>query len=202
MHPNAPSPAQTSIKHRCLGKPLLGLRAMHCALMALLLPWAAGCGPGVGGTGTGDSVLASFGASMAGLCSSSLAPQLACPGALPGAPNTGGLPTALVYFADGMGATQVLARFEGNRVDLDAPCLRIRFSGEWGSVPGQAERFYGSLTTDAGERPVLATLTVQNAGGGGGGGVSLLLYDMDGRLRFGPRLLLPVAAPPAPGACV
>ena len=174
-----------------------GWRRARLLVALLLMQLHSACGPGVGGTGTGDSVLAAFGANAAPVCASTLATRLACPDAPPVGSNMATPPTALVYFADGLGAAQVLARIEDNRIDLDAPCLRIRFSGEWGTVPGQAERFYGSLTTAAAERPVLATLSVQTAGNG----VVVMLQDEDGRVRFGPRLLLPVSAPPAPGPC-
>jgi hypothetical protein len=163
----------------------------------LVAQLASACGVGVGGTGTGETALAAFGATAAPICAGPLASRLACPGALPGSPVGVSPETALVYLADGTGNTQVLARIEGNRIDLDAPCLRIRFTGEWGRVPGEAERFYGSLTTAAGDIPVLATLSAQSAGSG----LVLLLQDLDGRVRFGPRVLFPVTAPPAPGAC-
>lgn len=172
-------------------------RGLQLTLLLLLLQGAAGCGPGVGGTGTGDSVLASFGATAAPVCASGLAARLACPTTSQPGSGAAAPATGLVFFAAGVGASQAVARIEGNRIDLDAPCQRIRFSGEWGSLAGQTDRFYGSLTTDAAERPVLATLSVQSDGDG----LVLLLQDTEGRVRFGPRLLLSVLAPPAPGAC-
>ena len=41
----------------------------------------AGCGPGVGGTGTGDAAFAAFDASSAPVCGGTVAAELACPSA-------------------------------------------------------------------------------------------------------------------------
>ena len=57
---------------------------LACAWMlgALLV---AGCGPGVGGTGTGDAAFAAFGASAAPVCGGTVAAALSCPSAPAGA---------------------------------------------------------------------------------------------------------------------
>ena len=167
-----------------------GLRIFWLALASALAVLAGGCGPGVGGTGTGASVgsLDYFGAQSALLCDSELAALLACPGGpapLPGA--TSG--TLVRYFADSASAPRVHLRVEGQRAELDAPCARLQFSGEWGQVPGRAGRFYGGAVVAA--SPLPASLTAVPAGNG----LAVELLDSDEHTLQATLVLVPVAVP-------
>ena len=157
---------------------LRGRLALALAFTLALL--IAACGPGVGGTGTGPnaSALPAFSAAPAALCASDLAAQLACGGAAgtAAAPLAG---TGVVDFADALAPHRVSLRFEGNRVDLQAPCAAVQFSGEWGQAAGQTARFYGRVGAD------LATLVALPAGNG----LSVQVLDSQGRTLFGPQLV-------------
>jgi len=98
----------------------------------------AGCGPGLGGTGTGAAAFAAFGASAAPVCGGVVAGALACPSAPAGPPPSGTLP---VQFADVAG--QVVLEVNGNFAQLDDSCLKLHFSGEFGTAAGGAQ-----LTTE------------------------------------------------------
>jgi hypothetical protein len=182
------------------------LCAAMCIAAGLALLNACG-GPGVGGTGTGATPpdpLPTFGASATPLCSSTLAGRLLCPGGGASAPPAAG--TAPVAFADAAAPTPAVPvpappavlRFEGNGIDFQLPCQGLRFSGLWGTVPGQAPRFYGLLTPSLAATPVLATATVLVVGDS----VVLLVQDALGAVVSGPRAFTPVVGPaPPPAAC-
>jgi hypothetical protein len=167
-------------------------RALYLALALL----CAGCGPGVGGTGTGQTTdpLGSYGATAADVCLSSLASILQCPAA--GSASAAPPGTSAVVFADGTTSSRVRVRVEGNRVEVDAPCAGVRFSGVWGAVPGQAGRFFGSVGEDPASAQ-LASLSVQAQGQA----LVLQLQDAQGRVLLGPLLLQAVAAAPPAAAC-
>jgi hypothetical protein len=173
---------------------------LPCLVVCLLALSACG-GPGVGGTGTGATVdpLPAFGASASPLCSSELAASLSCPASTGGAtPSTG---TAAVGYGDGLAPLPTLppaqARFEGDRIDFQVPCQQLRFSGQWGQLPGQAARFYGWV--DQAGAMSLASLTVQVQGSQ----LVLQLRDAQGRALADARTLsrLPVAPPAGAAAC-
>ena len=175
--------------------PCSGLRflAALCSLVVALLLGA--CGPGVGGTGTGETqaALAHFGATPASACGSDLAPLLSCtPGNMSAAPAPGWGP---VHLADTIDGRRVLVRAEGSQIELSAPCARLQFSGEWGVIAAQAGRYYGFAAVDGAAMP--ATLVVQASGAG----LLFTLRDESGRLLLGPVLTVVVAAPAAPGGC-
>ena len=166
---------------------------------AAVLGGLAGCGPGVGGTGTGtgtgDTVdaLGVFGASATLVCASELAPVLACPvpsGAA--APASG---TAPVYLADGVDGRRVAVSVQGNLIEVNAPCARIQFRGQWGAIAGQAARFYGSTGQDAGATPATLQAVVRV------NGLELTLVDTQGRVLLGPVLVTVRPAPVAAGDC-
>ena len=168
-----------------------GLRIFWLALASALAVLAGGCGPGVGGTGTGASEgsLDYFGASSAPLCSSELAKLLLCPSS-PGASGPGATAgTAVRYFADSSTAPRVHLRVEGQRAELEAPCARLQFSGEWGQVPGRAGRFYGGAVVAA--SPLPASLTAVPAGNG----LAVELLDSDEHTLQATLVLVPVAVP-------
>ena len=169
------------------------LQTAMVALASALVLLFGGCGPGVGGTGTGATTgsLDYFGASSTPLCSSELAPLLACPGSAGGpVPLPGGDPgTAVRYFADSATAPRVHLRMEGQRAELDAPCARLQFSGEWGQVPGRAGRFYGGAVQVG--TPLPASLTASRAG------ITLAveLLDAEDHSLLATLQLVPVPAP-------
>jgi hypothetical protein len=166
------------------------------ALTALLVA----CGPGVGGTGTGETGgttaiggLEAFGAAAAPVCSGVLAELLSCAPATTGAVA---LPSpAVVLLADTIDGRRVQVRLQGATVELIAPCAGLLFSGNWGVIAGQAARYYGFAGPEGALRP--ATLEVQLAGSA----VQLSLRDSDGRLLLGPVLVTVVASQASPGSC-
>ncbi|MEO8922980.1 MAG: hypothetical protein ABI330_09190, partial [Caldimonas sp.] len=115
----------------------------------------AGCGPGVGGTGTGDAAFAAFGASAAPVCGGAVAAVLSCPAApaVP-PPTTGTLP---VQFTDAAG--QIVLELDGNLAQLDDSCLKLHFSGEFGTAAGGAPGFFGSYEFDNNGLDALAALS-------------------------------------------
>jgi hypothetical protein len=168
----------------------------HAALgwLALLAAtFLGGCGPGVGGTGTGDTAaaLVHFGASPAALCSSELAALVSC--RQDGTTATSVPASAPVLLADT--TARVRVRLQDDTVELVDACLPLEFRGQWGVVSGQDARFYGHADPDAAPSP--ATLEAQATGTG----VLLTLRDGGGRVLLGPVAVNVVAAPPVPEAC-
>jgi hypothetical protein len=159
------------------------------------LPFA-GCGPGVGGTGTGDAALAAFGASAAPVCGGAVAAELSCPSAPAGpVPPVGTLP---VQFVDAAG--QVVLELNGNLAQLDASCLRLHFSGEFGSGVSGIQGFFGGYEIDGNGLEVLAALTTVPTASGGT--LQIELQDVDGQVTLGPVLLHRATEPlPAPNPC-
>jgi hypothetical protein len=156
-----------------------GLPALCLAFTLALL--MAACGPGVGGTGTGPSAAGTPASdpavAAADLCASDLAVLLACGGGSSAtAPQAG---TAAADWADAMAPHRVSVHFEGQGIELDAPCAGLLFSGQWGVVAGQTARFHGH----AGSEP--ATLLAVTAGSG----LSVQVFDVQGRTLFGPQLV-------------
>ena len=160
-----------------------------------------GCGPGVGGTGTGDTIdaFAAFGASAAPVCASELVSVLAC-----SAPTGGGSGAAVpapgtspVYLADTIDGQRVAVSVQGNAIEVNAPCARVQFRGQWGVIAGQAARFYGTTGQDASSTVTPASLQAVVRGNG----LELTLTDTQGQVLLGPVLVTVRPAPAAPGAC-
>jgi hypothetical protein len=86
------------------------------------------------------------------------------------------------------------ARFEGDRIDFQVPCQQLRYTGQWGQLPGQAARFYGWV--DQAGSLSLASLTVQVQGKQ----LVLQLRDAQGQPLADARTLSRLAITPAPGA--
>jgi hypothetical protein len=168
-----------------------GPAAALAVLGALVL---AGCGPGVGGTGTGNETggLVSYGAAPSSVCATAdFASLLDC------APATGS-GTAVVYAADGSPTSRHLARFEGSVLTLDLRCSNLRFVGEWASAGQLGTRYFGNVSPTAGTGsapPASAIVTSQ------GNTFVVLVQDFSGRRIGEPMLLQRVQAPTQAGGC-
>lgn len=157
----------------------------------LLLLALGGCGPGVGGTGTGDQSypLEYFGAKAASVCTASFAGQLKCPsriviGPTRVDPTEGSEP---VVWVDDATNSRVSARIDGSDVEFDAPCENTRFVGTWGTQADEGTgRFYGYYSDSSLSFSVPATLTVLAANGRG---LAYVVQDANGQVVFGPRVL-------------
>ncbi len=162
--------------------------------LSLVFLSLGGCGPGVGGSGTGEANnLTAYNATAASLCASEVAALLACPSAS-ASPATP-LGTAPVYLADTIDGRRVAVSAQGNLIEVNAPCARIQFRGQWGVAPGQAPRFYGFVDPDNTATPASLTVVAQ------GNGLLLTLVDKQGVLLLGPLLVTVRAAPAVPGNC-
>jgi len=178
------------------------LRLFRTAPVVWLLAGLLGCGPGVGGTGTGAAPdPASFGASAESVCTAPFAGALQCPvGA--GAPGTANVlkGTDVVHFADVAAGGNVAASIDGNVVQFTARCAALAFTGTWGVLVGEG-RFYGYAAAGAGAQTLPATLVVQVAGNSGLD-LQVTLRDAAGGPLHGPVTLQRVSAPVAnPAAC-
>ena len=171
-----------------------GLRLLGAALASCM--WLlSGCGPGVGGTGTGETGggLEAFGALPASVCSGDLAPIVACASLAGAAAPTPG--AAAVFLADTIDGRQVRVTLRGNTVELSAACVRVQFRGEWGAVAGQPGRYFGSAEIDGTVAPAALQVQVN------GGDVLLTLRDASGRVLLGPVLVRAVLTPSPPPTC-
>jgi hypothetical protein len=184
-----------------------GSLALWCTF-GWILAIIAGCGPGTGGTGTGQTTtpLDYFGATPANICTSGPASALACP--TPG--NTGavgaGDPIAVangtdgVFFSTTEGA-DINLLLSGNRATLTDRCLSLTFSGDWATVGSNDARFFGEYTTAGTSVAALSSLTAQ-AVGTDNKRLSVLLRDANGRVVLGPVTLRRVLVPTSnPAAC-
>ncbi|MFM8899189.1 MAG: hypothetical protein ACKOF9_04465 [Burkholderiales bacterium] len=178
-----------------------------CSLILSLFV-IVGCGPGTGGTGTGQtsSAMDFFGAAPANICTTGPASALACP--QPTNPGTVGAvipPSAAngtdgVFFSTTEGADINLG-LTGNRANLNDRCLSLNFEGEWGVVGTSEPRFFGQYATGSNTPPTLSTLTVQ-ATGPDNKSLSLTLRDTNNRVVLGPVTLRRVLVPTNnPAAC-
>ena len=161
-------------------------------LAALALAALQACGPGVGGSGTGQG-LDAFGATSAALCGSDLAAVLACPpsSASPSGDNGSGT----VFFADTVDGSRVVVTVQGNSIELGAPCARISFRGQWGLVAGQAARFYGFNGEGAAAQPAQVRASLAS------GGLLLTVLDANGNVLLGPVLVTVRVSAATPAGC-
>ncbi len=184
-------------------KCLASARATFALWLLAATALLGGCGPGVGGTGTGDAAdaLGAFGATAASVCAGELATVLACAATTGGGGGGGGTAaapapgTAPVYLADTIDGRRVAVSVQGNLIDVNAPCARVRFRGQWGTIAGQAARFYGSTEQDGSSTPATLQAVVR------GSGLELTLVDTQGRVLLGPVLVTARPAPVAAGDC-
>ena len=175
----------------------------HLFLVAAWLATVAGCGPGVGGTGTGESTdgLAAFGAVGQALCAAPFADRLACPPATGGTTTPSPIGTAAVRYVDAAIGGQTSVLFEANRIEVDARCAGLRFSGEWGVAPSGAARFYGTVRIDGSASAAAAQLSV-NSIAGSAANLELVLQAVDGSVLLGPVEVRPEGAgAPPPSGC-
>ena len=185
-----PHPPALSLAPPLLRRPAtwaLGATTALAAAAAALLLLLSACGPGVGGTGIGAEppTLATFGATSASVCTSNLAGSLACPsvGALPSSPTAAPPDAGTTALSLADSSSRVLATLNGNRIELNAPCAGLKFSGEWGLVPGQAPRYYGLAESSA--YSGAASLELASSGAQ----FNLQVLDINGRVLFGPVML-------------
>jgi len=168
--------------------------AVACAAVLLL----AACGVGVGGTGTGED-LEPFGASAASVCVATIAPALACPATGTPAAERG---TAPQLFVDSASGGRVIARLDGNRIELEARCAGQLFVGTWGVGPDSTPRYFGNATLASERTPILAVLQVTLVAGTGRELV-MELVDARGQVllaltRYNAVSALPSPLPPCP----
>lgn len=173
------------------------------AILLALTLWLPGCGPGTGGTGSGNELgLADFGAKAAPVCGASFSSSLACspptqtttvsPGDPLPVPSAAGTETR--RFVDSLQVYRVMAQFDGNTVSLDARCQHLTFHGEWGVTALGEARFFGSYLPDGGARRTAGSIDVQVVGAA----LQITLRDAAGQLLLGPVALVqaPAALPP------
>jgi hypothetical protein len=170
---------------------LLTRMSRWCALVVGLAIIAA-CGPGTGGTGTGQtsSPQESFDATPANICTTGPSSALACP--VPSNPGTVGAvnPPSVANGTDGVffsttDGADINLGLSGNRAILSDRCSGLMFEGDWGTVGGGDPRFYGQYTTGSNAATTLSSLTAQ-AAGVEGRSLSVTLRDADGRVVIGP----------------
>lgn len=179
----------STIQRLCGPRATLGWLAMVVAVVL------GGCGPGVGGTGTGDTsaALALFGASPASLCNSELAALVPCQhDGTTATPVPGSAPLILADAAEG---ARLVVRLQDDTIEVVETCTLLDFRGQWGVIVGQEGRFYGHTDPDATLTP--ATLEARASGAG----ALLTLRDGEGRVLLGPVAVSVVATLPVPGAC-
>ena len=182
-----------------------GLRAgLLVGLLAGLAAGLSACGPGVGGTGTGQSAteLSLFGASTASVCNAPLAGSLSCgPDATLVDPHSGTKP---VRYMDATVGTNTLVDFADNSVHLVATCQRLDFIGDWGITATQDQRYFGSVQMAGQPKRTPATLLVQPDAASAGGDLIAVLRDAQGKLLLGPLVLrrAPALLPVAPACAV
>lgn len=182
------------------------MAAARAALLMAMTAALSACGPGTGGTGSGNDVsLASFGAQPAPVCGAGFASQLVCPPSLTGAasapiPSADG--TQAVRFIAVVQGSSIVAQFNSNSVVLDVRCLGLNFAGDWGLTAQGEARYFGSYLPDGTALRVAASLSVQADGAGAGDGLVLTLQDANGKLVLGAvRMVRAPATLPAPGPC-
>lgn len=148
-----------------------------------LCAWLAACGPGVGGTGTGNGTvppgvagLDQFGAQAASACQAPFASLIGCTAATAGGDPVQPAPVSLA-------GECAAATFEDDDVVLDVLCLGWTFAGRWGVAPDGVPRYYGLVGQDLllpPTAPAMLELQLQ------GDSLVLWLRAADGRLLAGP----------------
>jgi hypothetical protein len=172
---------------------------MKFSLAALLLAAASllgGCGPGLGGTGTGfdEDALEAQGARAVPVCQADFSDLLGCV-----APSAGATPLPAVdarFFAEATPASRTLLELDGQEAQLRLRCLDIVFIGSYGQAGGTAPRYFGNII-EGGSRLRLATLLAERDAAG----LRLTLVDSLGRTVFGPQVLAPVGGTTGAATC-
>ncbi|MBI5718487.1 MAG: hypothetical protein HZC37_12465 [Burkholderiales bacterium] len=166
------------------------------ATLAAALALLAGCGPGLGGTGTGatDDALAAYGAHDVPVCQSDFADLLGCT-----APSTGAAPlpaTSARFFAESSPESRTLLELDGQEAQWRLRCQGILFVGSFGQAGSATPRYFGNVI-EGGSRVRLATLQVERSGTG----LAVTLVDSFGRTLAGPQALLPVSGVTSEATC-
>lgn len=171
-------------------RPALVLGALLAALVL------AACGPGVGGTGTGEEPVGAQGARTANVCDSELGVLLGCRPSAPAGPLA---PEAQdqspLWYVDLVSGRAAVARFAAQTVQFELRCPALRFEGRWGQSPELGGRYFGTLPSEP--AAPLASLRLQLDG------TALLaqLFDRGGQPIGPPLRLVRVPAPPPPPDC-
>ncbi|MCW5634572.1 MAG: hypothetical protein KIT17_14660 [Rubrivivax sp.] len=165
-------------------------------LLAAAFAGLGGCGPGLGGTGTGatDDALAAQGAREVPVCDASFASFLGC-----ASPSTGAAPLPAAgprFFAEATPASRHLLELDGQDAQLRLRCLDRVFIGTFGQAGSAEPRYYGN-TIEGGSRIRLSTLLVRPVVGG----LEVTLVDSLGVSLAGPLVLAPVAGTTSAAAC-
>ncbi len=165
------------------------MKLLHRTNLALALTaWLAACGPGSGGTGTGETgaAFAVFGATAASVCTSGLAGALGC-GPVIGSPasNPGIEVPSMVNFSNVAQGGSLSVAIQANSVELEDRCRNLRFTGDWGITATNDARFFGSYSVNS-MAPVISALSVQPAPSGNPGDLTVTLRDASGRAVLGP----------------
>jgi hypothetical protein len=168
------------------------------------LAWAvaaalAGCGPGEGGTGDGETnAFQAFSATPAPICAAPFAAALSCARTTtsPGEPITPDVlqGTQVINFVDTAQKTNVLVEVQANSIALQARCEQLDFTGDWGIAATTDARFFGTYVSPTTNRRVPASLSVS---GDEAGSVVVVIRGVDGRVVFGPVTLERVQSPPS-----
>jgi hypothetical protein len=180
-----------------------GLRFRCDWLLTLLLLGLVGCGPGVGGTGTGEQsgALVFFGAKPASVCTASFAGQLKCPSRIVIGPTRvePAEGSEVVIWVDDPANARVTVRINVSDMELQAFCEGVRFTGTWGAREDEGGgRFYGYYATDDLSLSLPGTVSVQAVNGAG---LAYVLQDATGRVLSGPLRLQNVTGEPRPPQC-
>jgi hypothetical protein len=182
-------------------------QAFAAALLSLTL--LGGCGPGTGGTGTGGETgsvyLGAFAAQPASVCGTALAQVLQCGPINTGTASGNSDPilqgTLVTNFNDAANGGDISVAIEANSIQLESPCKKIRFEGDWGIAAMNDARFFGRFTTAQSTTPAPGTLSVESIDQLGAS-LAVTVRQADGRIVLGPVVLarVPVLAP-QPATC-
>ena len=174
------------------------MKPLYRTTLALALTtWLAACGPGSGGTGTGETGAAFvlFSATSASLCDTKLPDALPCVGGVLSITSTPDiLASSVAHFSNvAQGGTLTLT-IQGNSVELVERCRKLRFTGDWGITADGDARFFGSYTLDS-MAPVIASVSLLPMPSANANELSVVVRDAAGRVVLGPVSLQQVATP-------
>jgi len=160
----------------------------------------AGCGPGVGGTGTGDSVTPGHagspftGFAARSVCDSPLAMALVCSSGTGGVvqPTVNGL-----FLANGTPSATVQARLDGaGWLQVQWRCLDWQFNGQWGETAALGPRWYGWVAQAGRVQPATLAMAATEPPR-----LQLTLTDDNGTRLTGPDPLQVVPGSTTAGSC-
>jgi hypothetical protein len=175
-------------------------RLVRAGLATAVLFLLQACGPGLGGTGTGQVYgPADFGAQPTSACQSLLADILRCSDGSASQPGAGPQDFAGLDAAQG-----VRLQLDPSRAWLHAPCAGLQFEGDWGLRPAGEQAYYGGVVLPGRSESEPAWLQVLPVDADDAGQEPLLtitLWAPNGPLLFGPVIVQRVPAgqvsPPA-----